>query len=294
MSADNLLAAHAYAQRGWPVFVLSASKVPVANCEHCRESDHDMESCPCLTCHGFYAATLDPDRIDAMHDKHPSGLLAIRTGAPSGLVVVDIDVVDGGGLDEPPWTTVDGLESAGVLPDTLTVVTGSGGWHLFYAHPGWKIPSGAGKLGAKVDVKADGAYVVAAPSVHPRTHQPYRFATTNPIVPLHATLANRLREPTPIQRTHHHSERDRKSTPHGRFGGLLAAVMDAPTGRRNDVLHWAAFHAGQMVSAGEITETQAVDGLTQAGARAGLSHSEMVGNGEKGTIGSGLTKGKNA
>lgn len=293
MSAANLLAAHAYAQRGWPVFVLSASKVPVANCDHCRETDHDMESCPCLTCHGFYAATLDPDRIDAMHDKHPSGLLAIRTGAPSGLVVVDIDVVDGGGIHEPPWTTVDALDAAGVLPNTLTVVTGSGGWHMLYQHPGWKIPSGAGKLGPKVDVKADGAYVVAAPSIHPRTHKPYRWANTEPVAPLHPALANRLREPAPPVRTPAHHT-DRVVQPHRRLGGLLTAVMDAPTGRRNDVLHWAAFHAGQMVSAGEITETQAVDALTQAGARAGLTHTEMVGGGEKGTIGSGLNKGMRA
>ncbi|WP_246159084.1 bifunctional DNA primase/polymerase [Catellatospora sichuanensis] len=51
---------------------------------------------PCLTCHGFYAATTDPHRIAAMLAAVPHGLLAIRTGAPSGLVVIDVDTGHGG------------------------------------------------------------------------------------------------------------------------------------------------------------------------------------------------------
>jgi hypothetical protein len=95
-SHANREAAHQYAAHGWPVFVLTASKRPVALCraEACQDHRGDpraSEACQCLTCHGFYAATLDHDRIDAMFDRHPDGLVAIRTGRPSGLVVVDVD-----------------------------------------------------------------------------------------------------------------------------------------------------------------------------------------------------------
>src|SRR5206468_906685 len=87
-----------YAADGLAVFFLGRSKRPVANCGPCRAagSDHDPEVCACLTCHGFYAATCDSHRIVAMHTAVRGGLLAIRTGAASGVVVIDIDLGHGG------------------------------------------------------------------------------------------------------------------------------------------------------------------------------------------------------
>ena len=114
-----------YVLRGWPVFLLGRSKRPLANCPACPKgkSDHDPQACDCLTCHGFYAATTNPDRIAAMLTAHPYGLLAIRTGRASGLLVVDIDPRHGGHLDP------------GLMTPTYTVATGGHGWHLYYQHP---------------------------------------------------------------------------------------------------------------------------------------------------------------
>ena len=99
-------AALGYIRQGWPVFVLGRSKRPVANCAACRAAGpgHDRAGCGCLTCHGFYAATLDPGRLAAMARKVPGGLLAIRTGGASGLCVVDIDPRNGGQLDRDLMT----------------------------------------------------------------------------------------------------------------------------------------------------------------------------------------------
>ena len=146
-----------------------------------------MEACACLCCHGFHAATLDPDRLAEMLRLHPRGLLAIRTGAPSGVVVIDVD--------PPGIGTMKILVSDGVLPRTLAAVTGRGGYHLLYGHPGGKIMSGAGKGGAGVDVKADGGYVVAPPSVHPATRRPYRWLSSpgDDLTPLPEFWAKRLR-----------------------------------------------------------------------------------------------------
>src|SRR2546429_5349672 len=98
MNPDYLAAARGYVAAGWPVFVLGRSKRPVANCQACRLAgpDHDPQACTCLTCHGFYAATTDPDRIRAMLATLPHGLLAIRTRTASGLLVLDIDPRHGG------------------------------------------------------------------------------------------------------------------------------------------------------------------------------------------------------
>ena len=151
-------AALGYIRRGWPVFVLGRSKRPVANCRACRAAGpgHDPAGCDCLTCHGFHAATTSPARLAAMLAAVPRGLLAIRTGTAAGLAVVDIDPRNGGQVDRA------------LMTPTATVATGGGGWHLYYRHPGGPLLAALpGRAG--VDVKADGGYVVAPPSVHPGT-----------------------------------------------------------------------------------------------------------------------------
>ena len=211
-SQDARLAAGiSYIARGWHVFVLSPSKTPVANCAPCRvghTTPVQMDACACLCCHGFHAATADPGRLAQMFRLHPRGLLAVRSGAPSGTVVIDVD--------PPGIGTMRILVRNGVLPRTLAAVTGRGGFHLVYAHPGGKIMSGAGKGGPGVDVKADGGYVVAPPSVHPATRCPYRWlgSPDGELTPLPAFWTQRLRETAcggpPGPGGQHHAARPRR------------------------------------------------------------------------------------
>ncbi len=277
-----------YVERGWHVFALSASKSPLANCPACR-SEHrtpaEMEACECLTCHGFYAATTDPDRIAAMFVGHPDRLLAIRTGKVSGLAVVDVDAPEG--LD-----TMRALMAEGLLPETCAQRTGSGGWHLLYEHPGGHIMSGAAKLGPKVDSKADGGYIVAAPSEHPRTGEPYRWRwdwPDAPLAPLHPTLAARLRPPAPRPRL----DTGGRFTPLSskRLQGLVDTVLQAEEGNGNNSLYWAACKAGEMVAAGEISEQAAYDALFTAALQIGITASAAGRSPQHGTIGSGLRRG---
>lgn len=74
---ERLLVGLGYIARGWPVFVLSPSKTPVANCEPCKNGHTTpelMESCTCPCCHGFHAATRDP----ASESGQPS--ISVRSG----------------------------------------------------------------------------------------------------------------------------------------------------------------------------------------------------------------------
>jgi putative DNA primase/helicase len=84
------------------------------------------------------------------------------TGIESGLVVVDID-------DHDSTTGSHSLreieESIGEEFDSLTAITGQGR-HLYFNHPGAMIPCSAGKLAAGIDVRGDGGYIVAPPSLH--------------------------------------------------------------------------------------------------------------------------------
>ncbi|SHN46439.1 bifunctional DNA primase/polymerase [Cryptosporangium aurantiacum] len=255
-----LTGAFSNAARGWPVFFLGQSKRPVNNCPACDDADpdHDPAACNCLCCHSFYAATLDPDRIRAMHTTIPGGLLAIATGAVSGLVVVDIDPRNGGALDPA------------LMTPTYAVASGGGGWHLYYRHPGGRIPSRRLDGRPGVDIKADGGYVVAPPSIHPATGQPYRQAGDRPVNEMRPPLLASCRaaagvaaapDPRPTPTTHG----GRISSPPALLAAHLAAVENAPPGRRRTTLYGAARGVARMVAANAISHAEAIDALTAVG-----------------------------
>jgi hypothetical protein len=261
LPADRYLsAALDYAGHGWPVFLLGRSKRPVANCPDCRlaGTDHDREACPCLTCHGFYAATTDPDRIHALFDAVPDGLLAIRTGTVSGLFVVDIDPRHGGHIDRA------------LMVPTATVATGGDGWHLYYAYPGQPIGTDEIPGHPGVDLKHDGGYVVAPPSVHPATKHPYRWVGDRPITEVAPALIAACLAPIEAPRRSSRPVIDNRragaiSNPAALLAAHLDAVARAPEGTRRKTLYGAARGVARMVAAGAITRTDAVAALTDAG-----------------------------
>jgi hypothetical protein len=254
-----LAAGLGYIARGWPVFVLGRSKRPVANCPTCRDAGpgHDRAGCGCLTCHGFYAATSSSARLTAMLGAVPGGLLAIRTGAASGLLVVDIDPRNGGQLDPA------------LMTPTATVATGGGGWHLYYRHPG--TPTAVALPGRDgVDIKSDGGYVAAPPSVHPGSGQPYRWVNQRPVAEMPRALLDALSPPpAPAPPSCPGPTALRSaggiSDPAALLAAHLAAVASAPEGRRRTTLYSAARGIARMVTAGAITETDARAALTTAG-----------------------------
>lgn len=129
-------AALLYAKRGWHVFPLKPG----------TKQPH-----PKLAPHGLKDATTDADVIRGWWKKSPTANVGIATGRASGLVVIDLDT----GADP----------SSLHLPITRKVKTPSGGAHLYFAHPGADVRNSAGRLGPKIDVRGDGGYVVAPPSV---------------------------------------------------------------------------------------------------------------------------------
>jgi putative DNA primase/helicase len=87
--------------------------------------------------------------------------VGIATGAPSRIIVLDIDPRHCG--DE----MLAALEREhGALPATWRFLTGGGGEHIVLRHPGARIPNSAGRLGPGIDVRGDGGYIVAPPSGH--------------------------------------------------------------------------------------------------------------------------------
>lgn len=91
----------------------------------------------------------------------PEANVAIVTGAVSGLVVLDVDPKHGGDA------SLSRLEREhGPLPFTVEAVSGGGGRHLYFAHPGGHVRNQVG-LAPGIDLRADGGVIIAPPSVHP-------------------------------------------------------------------------------------------------------------------------------
>lgn len=112
-----------------------------------------------LTRSGVHDASTDPDVIRTWWARWPLANVAIATGRASGLVVIDLDV-------RPGKDGRASLRSIGPMPLTATARTGSGGLHLYYAHPGVDVPNSAGRVGPGIDVRGEGGYVLAPPSRH--------------------------------------------------------------------------------------------------------------------------------
>lgn len=146
-------AAVSYAQRGWAVFPLRPrAKEPA-------------------TAHGFKDATTDAAAVEAYWAAHPDANVGVACGAASGgLAVIDLDVHDGadGRASLREWE-----DENFPLPPTVEAVTGSGGAHLLFQADGEC--RNASNAAMAVDVRGDGGYIVAPPSVHPSGGR-YRWA----------------------------------------------------------------------------------------------------------------------
>jgi hypothetical protein len=209
----------------------------------------------------------------------------------SGLVVVDLDTRKPGYEYPERWRNwrdepgiVDGRDvlaalaercSASSWPHTFTVSTPSGGLHLYFTALIGR-PIGNRPLGPMIDIRGggtgNGGYVLGPGSI--LNGCAYEVRDGQEPAPLPAWIADLLdpprREPAASART--------VARPADRVGArldaLLVAVTGAQPGERNNVLHWAACRAAEMIAAGELAEDQVSDSLAAAAGRAGLDDSE--------------------
>lgn len=132
---------------------------------------------------GVKDATTDTSKIKEWFTQHPNANIGIAAGQCHGktLVVVDLDVGHTDGVDGTK--TLAAWEAAnGKLPKTLTVKTGSGGYHLYFftdTEKGYKngtnILKGFDGEQSGIDTRCSGGYLVAPPSVHPTTGGEYEW-----------------------------------------------------------------------------------------------------------------------
>ena len=108
----------------------------------------------------------DPEGARELWTEYPNYNIGIVCGTPShGLLVLDFDIDEE--KEKDGYATLSAWERAhGDLPETAVAITGSGGMHYLYRTDRTNIhPSVNHELG--VDVRCDGSYIVAPPSIHP-------------------------------------------------------------------------------------------------------------------------------
>jgi hypothetical protein len=204
-------------------------------------------------------------------------------GAASKAWVLDIDGEEG----EQSLSILE-RQHGDDIPKTHIVIT-SRGRHVWLAYRG-TIPSSAGRIGPGLDVRADGGYAIAPPSVHETGHV-YSWAGDphsplgNP--PAWLIIAARKRPAKLI------SERALSMVrpPPGRAGSFghaalcaeISALSGTAPGSRNHALNRAAFNLFQLVAGGELAESEMIAALEQACIINGLIHDTLHPSGSRHT-----------
>lgn len=132
-----LAAAQSYLGLGWSIVPLAAG-----------------EKRPTAAWQKYQASLMNEDDIVACFGLPEPANIGVVCGAFSGVVVLDIDGAEG-----------EASMAEFVLPRTPTVTTGNGR-HLYFRHPGGRVTNRV-RVIPGVDVRGDGGYVVAPPSLHP-------------------------------------------------------------------------------------------------------------------------------
>ncbi|MFE9699480.1 bifunctional DNA primase/polymerase [Streptomyces sp. NPDC006270] len=176
----TLALAHALAAagRGLPVFPLSATKLPAPRSPHRgeRQTAHCRGECG-LPGHGVHDATTDPAAVRALFAAAPRATgYGIACGrSPHRLIGVDLDVDPADGGDAAGALRQLALQHLFTIPPTVTVLTPSGGRHLWLMGPAdATVPNSAGRLAPGIDIRGRGGYLVGPGSV--TAHGRYRLA----------------------------------------------------------------------------------------------------------------------
>ncbi|UYT54136.1 bifunctional DNA primase/polymerase [Brucella sp. MAB-22] len=251
VATDPMLdVALSYTTRSWPVFPCRAAD------EEFVDEDGLIEILATktpLTSNGFRGATLNERIVRELWRRNPGAMIGVPTGALIGAWVLDIDPKHGGPV------TLAALEAEhGALPATLTAETTSGGRHYFFKHKAGVRNRGA--LGAGIDVRGDGGYVIAAGSV-PAIGQPYRWLADMEPVDAPDWLLE-LVLPRSYDSTTMYQAPSVSGTINDRYveravQSELDDLAMEPMGNRNNRLNDAAFRLGTFVGAGALAESEA-------------------------------------
>jgi hypothetical protein len=276
MTADQRLrdAALAYATRGFrvlplhhPIQVRSRKQPGSVDCS-CGDPGCGSVGKHPRTPHGLHDATADPDRLARWWQRWPQANIGLVTGE-----LADVLDVDGwaGRTALRGWATQHQLRLEGPL-----VRTGSG-LHYYLAATG---TGNRAALLEHVDWRGRGGYVIAPPSLHGSGTR-YRWlrplTVDLPAAPWQLrTLLGPVRQQRPQAMPRFREQA--AGHPYGRTAlqEELAAVAQAPKGRRNHTLYQAGIRLYSLVAGGVLDHADVHAGLLAAAQAARLLAEEPL------------------
>jgi hypothetical protein len=164
-------------------------------------------------------ASREPAQIKEWFRKWPHANIGLATGIMSARIVLDVDIEKGGGAG------LAALCEKIELPATKEIQTGAGA-HFYFASEDEEVRNSSGKLGEGLDVRGNGGFIIAPPSLHASGRR-YQKANDLPTAPLPGELRELMLAPTPPQSN---VSQFRYRTGQGIGGATL------PEGERNDGL----------------------------------------------------------
>ncbi len=209
--------------------------------------------------HGVYDASTDPARIRELFAAAPWATgYGIACGLPPyHLIGIDLDTKSG--TDSSSALRELALRHLFTIPETVVVLTPSGGRHLWLSGPpDVVVPNSAGRLAPGIDIRGAGGYLVGPGS---RTeHGLYGAAPATAHLAPAPCPPSLLRLLLPPPRSAHATPAS--TGQHGQ--GLVQFVLAAHEGQRNTRLFWAACRAYENDIGPAL-----VDPLVEAGRRHG-------------------------
>jgi len=178
-------------------------------------------------------ATEDAATIREWWQKWPDANVGIATGKASGFFALDIDPRHGG-----DGTLADLEARHGTLPLTVEAKTGGVGRHVLFSCPAVKVPNSTGKIGPGLDIRGEGGYIVAPPSVHPSggvySWDCDRHPDEVDLAPAPGWLLDAIASDS------RPADADPESAPASPATPALDALRRIPEGQRNDRIRFAA------------------------------------------------------
>lgn len=312
----------AYAARGWRIFPCHPkTKQPLVPLDKDPETGKGIPGTGWAT-----KATADEAQIRAWWKKAPKAMIGLPCGANIKAFVLDVDA----GVDKDTGEVYEaaalqmGLEQAigCQLPPTLFVRTPRGGVHIYFALPDeGQVQNRAALLGkgSRIDVRGDGGYVIAPPSVRadgvayawsaedsaPAAAPPAlldlvlrrgKWADAGRGAAASGSISERaaakVKRP-PVSAGAGVAQLDEAVRKYAlsALDSELSQVRGAAAGSRNDTLNIAALKMGQLVAAGALHEGFVRAALEDAAEACHLISDDGIAS-VRATIESGFRKGK--
>jgi hypothetical protein len=195
----------------------------------------------------------------------PNANIGIVTGEISGIIVLDLDGPE--------------VAQRREIPTTPISLTGNG-MHIFFRYSDARSFRRPG-----MDLKAEGGYVVAPPSIHPSGRR-YEWQLGPFIEP--ANPPDWLMDFILPREVEHEMTPIRKGSVYGQAAlhGELNTLARTQIGARNNQLNRSAFSLGQLLAAGLLDRTEVEHTLTMVASAIGLGAREI-----QATLRSGLEAG---